>query len=91
MSFLDISKQLSIKWSALDKETKQKYVDKANLDSERYKHDFQEYQQTDDYKEFVTQQEPNKKDLGSPQKENRYKVSHSYLGPASPYLPYFLI
>lgn len=56
ISFADISKKLANEWSQLGQEDKQKYVERAELDKERYSREFQEYQQTDDYKEFIAQQ-----------------------------------
>jgi len=61
MSFADISKKLANEWSQLGQEEKQRYVERAEIDKERYSREFQEYQQTDDYKEFIAQQEAAKK------------------------------
>jgi len=64
MSFADISKKLANEWSQLGQEEKQRYVERADLDKERYSREFQEYQQTDDYKDFIAQQEAAKKTNG---------------------------
>ena len=64
MSFAEISKKLAQEWSQLGQEEKQKYVERAELDKERYSREFQEYQQTDDYKDFMAQQETVKKSNG---------------------------
>ena len=68
MSFADISKKLANEWSQLGQEEKQKYVEKAEIDKGRYSREFQEYQQTDDYKDFIAQQEAAKKTNGSDSK-----------------------
>merc|ERR1712018_1047895 len=57
MSFADISKKLANEWSQLGQEEKQRYTERADLDKERYSREFREYQQTDDYKDFIAQQE----------------------------------
>jgi len=64
MSFADISKKLANEWSQLGQEEKQRYTERADLDKERYSREFQEYQQTDDYKDFIAQQEAAKKSNG---------------------------
>lgn len=64
MSFADISKKLANEWSQLGQEEKQKYVERAEIDKERYSREFQEYQQTDAYKEFMAQQEALKRSNG---------------------------
>lgn len=68
MSFAEISKKLASEWSHLGQEEKQKYAERADLDKERYSQEFLEYQQTDDYKEFVAQQEAAKTANGDPGK-----------------------
>ena len=57
MSFKEISKKLSQKWSQLEQEEKQKYAKIAEFDKERYSREFLEYQQTDNYKKFISKQE----------------------------------
>ena len=64
MSFADISKKLANEWSQLGHEEKQRYVERAEIDKERYSREFQNYQQTNEYKEFVAQQEAAKKANG---------------------------
>ena len=64
MSFADISKKLANEWSQLGQTEKQKYAERAELDKERYGREFLEYQQTDEYKEFIAQQEAAKKANG---------------------------
>ena len=55
--FPEISKKLANEWSQLGQDEKTKYHERAELDKERYNREFQEYQLTDNYKEFVAQQE----------------------------------
>lgn len=57
ISFAEISKKLANEWSQLGQDEKTKYHERAELDKERYNREFQEYQLTDNYKEFVAQQE----------------------------------
>jgi len=64
MSFADISKTLANEWSQLGQIEKQKYAERAELDKERYGREFLDYQQTDEYKEFIAQQEAAKKANG---------------------------
>ena len=63
MSFKEISKKLAYEWSRLGQEEKQKYVERADLDKERYSQEFLEYQQTDKYKEFISQQATAKNEI----------------------------
>ena len=57
MSFADISKKLANEWSQLGQDEKQKYAERAEQDKERYNREFQEYQNTDQYKEYISKQE----------------------------------
>ena len=57
MSFADISKKLANEWSQLGQEDKQKYAERAEQDKERYNREFQDYQNTDQYKEYIATQE----------------------------------
>jgi len=75
MSFADISKKLANEWSQLGQEEKLRYVERADLDKERYSREFQEYQQTDDYKEFIAQQEAAKKANGDAGKTMTFSPS----------------
>merc|ERR1739844_466493 len=64
MSFADISKKLANEWSQLGQDEKQRYHERAEHDKERYSREFQEYQLTDAYKEFIAQQEAAKNSNG---------------------------
>ncbi len=61
ISFADISKKLAVEWSNLDADTKQKYVVRAEQDKERYAKEFAEYQKTDNYKNYMDEQEKKQK------------------------------
>jgi len=64
MSFADISKKLANEWSQLGQDEKQRYHERAERDKERYSREFQEYQLTDAYKDFIAQQEAAKNSNG---------------------------
>ena len=68
MPFKEISKKLAQKWSQLGQEEKKKYAKIAELDKERYSCEFLEYQQTDNYQNFLAQQEAAKNANGDPEK-----------------------
>ena len=54
MPVKEISKKFTPKkWSQLGQEEKQKYAKIAELDKERYRCEFLEYQQTDNYQKFI--------------------------------------
>ena len=59
----EIYKKLASEWSQLGQEERQKYVERANLDKKRYRHEFLEYQKTDNYKEFISQKEAAKNEI----------------------------
>ena len=52
MSFSEISKLLGGEWSKMAQHEKQKYLDEAERDRERYQRELEAYQQTDTYKMF---------------------------------------
>ncbi len=62
ISFAEISKKLATEWSKLDPHLKQKYVERAEQDKERYSREFSEYKRTDGYKKYMEAQERNKKE-----------------------------
>ena len=74
MSFADISKTLANEWSQLSSEEKQKYAERAEHDKERYNREFQEYQLTDAYKEFMAQQGASSK---KPNEDDKSKAPSS--------------
>ena len=57
MLFKEISKKITQKWFQLEQEEKEKYAKIAELDKERYSCEFLEFQQTDNYKKFISKQE----------------------------------
>ena len=59
-SFADITKLLAAEWSALASDQKQKYLDEAERDKEKYLKELQEYQQTEAYQEFQIKQKQRK-------------------------------
>jgi len=61
MSFADISKKLANEWSQLGQEEKQKYAERAEQDKERYSREFLEYQNSDQYKDYIAKQELERK------------------------------
>lgn len=93
MSFADISKKLANEWSQLGQEDKQKYAERAELDKERYSREFQEYQQTDDYKEFIAQQNAAKEANGeaksspTPSKKSKKSKKKDKEGAQTPATP----
>ena len=56
ISFADISKKLAIEWGQVSAKIKQEYVEKAEADKERYNKEFSAYQQTQEYKDFIAEQ-----------------------------------
>ncbi|KAL8595507.1 hypothetical protein ACOMHN_000716 [Nucella lapillus] len=55
LSFTDISKQLGAEWSGLPQHEKQRYLDDAEKDKERYNREMEAYQQTEAYRSFKKQ------------------------------------
>lgn len=59
-SFPDVTKILAIEWSKLSPQEKQKYLDEAEKDRERYSKEMEQYQQTEAYKTFTKKQHEKK-------------------------------
>ena len=55
--FADIMKIMAQEWTQLPAEEKQKYMQAAEQDRQRYQKELQEYQQTEAYKSYVAQQQ----------------------------------
>lgn len=55
--FADIMKIMAQEWTQLPAEEKQKYMQAAEQDRQRYQKELQEYQQTEAYKSYVQQQQ----------------------------------
>ncbi|KAK7096435.1 high mobility group protein 20A-like [Littorina saxatilis] len=68
LSFTEISKQLGAEWSSLPQHEKQRYLDEAEKDKERYNREMEAYQQTDAYRAF-------KKQLTSKSKDNEAEAT----------------
>ncbi|XP_076058313.1 high mobility group protein 20A-like isoform X2 [Oratosquilla oratoria] len=67
-TFHEITKMVANKWASLDPEEKQKFLDAAEADKERYQREMGEYRKTDAYKKFVQKQ---KKEESRPNKKAR--------------------
>lgn len=59
-SFPDVTKLLAIEWSKLSPQEKQKYLDEAEKDRERYTKELEQYQQTEAYRMFTKKQNEKK-------------------------------
>merc|ERR1712212_227889 len=57
ISFADISKKLAVEWGQVNDSLKAEYVKRAEVDKERYNKEFATYQQTQEYKDFIKEQE----------------------------------
>ena len=57
ISFADISKKLAVEWGKVNDSLKAEYVKRAEVDKERYNKEFAAYQQTQEYKDFIKEQE----------------------------------
>ncbi|ESO85095.1 hypothetical protein LOTGIDRAFT_196090 [Lottia gigantea] len=57
LSFSEITKVLGAEWSNLQQREKQRFLDDAEKDKERYQTEMEAYQKTDAYKQFKSQQE----------------------------------
>jgi len=66
LSFAEISKMLGCEWSTLDPMQKQRYLDDADKEKERYLKDLEAYQKTETYKSFLTQIDKKSKDDSHP-------------------------
>lgn len=55
-TFADLTKLLAVEWSKLAAEEKQRYLDEADRDRERYQKELEQYQQTETYKLFLKKQ-----------------------------------
>ncbi|KAL3885390.1 hypothetical protein ACJMK2_025456 [Sinanodonta woodiana] len=63
LSFVEITRILGAEWSKLPQHEKQKYLDDAEKDKERYLKELEAYQRTDAYKSFKMQQDKRIKDI----------------------------
>ncbi|XP_042903065.1 high mobility group protein 20A isoform X2 [Parasteatoda tepidariorum] len=61
-SFSEVTKILACDWSKLGVSEKQKYLEEAEKDKERYMKELEQYQQTEAYKIFKKQQEKKRKE-----------------------------
>ncbi|KXJ09183.1 high mobility group protein 20A [Exaiptasia diaphana] len=61
LPFPDVTKLLGAQWSKMTQDQKQKYLDEAERDKERYVAELERYQQTDTYKAFLKKQEERKR------------------------------
>jgi len=53
MSFGELTKIIAIKWKDLPTEDKQKYINEAELDKERYVKEMADYKKSDSYKQYL--------------------------------------
>ncbi|XP_790476.3 high mobility group protein 20A [Strongylocentrotus purpuratus] len=60
MSFAEITKLLAGQWSKMSAVDKQRFLDEADRDKERYAKELQQYQQTEAFKAFSRKQEERK-------------------------------
>ncbi|PIK46035.1 putative high mobility group protein 20A [Apostichopus japonicus] len=61
MTFAEITRKLGKEWSQLSQSDKQKYLDEAERDKERYAKELDGYQQTEAYRAFAKKQEERKR------------------------------
>lgn len=61
MTFAEITRKLGKEWSQLSHTDKQKYLDEAERDKERYAKELEQYQQTEAYRAFAKKQEERKR------------------------------
>jgi len=61
LSFPEVTKLLGAQWSKLSVEEKQRYLDEAEKDKERYMMELEAYQKTDAYKNFLKKQTERKR------------------------------
>lgn len=57
LTFVELTRMLGAEWTKLPQHEKQKYLDDADRDKERYLREMEAYQKTDTYKMFKQQQE----------------------------------
>lgn len=57
LTFVEITRMMGAEWTKLPQHEKQKYLDDAEKDKERYIREMEAYQKTDTYKMFKQQQE----------------------------------
>lgn len=57
LTFVEITRLLGSEWTKLPQHEKQKYLDEAELDKERYMREMDAYQKTDSFRMFKQQQE----------------------------------
>ncbi|XP_065884998.1 high mobility group protein 20A-like [Dysidea avara] len=58
MTFLDITKELGQQWTQLEEEERRHFYAEAEKDRERYIKEFQEYQRSEAYREFMKSKYP---------------------------------
>lgn len=61
LNFPDVTKLLGAQWSKLSVEEKQRYLDEAEKDKERYMVELEAYQKTDAYRNFLKKQAERKR------------------------------
>lgn len=61
LNFSDLTKMLGSEWSKMSQHEKQRYLDEADRDKERYLKELEEYHQTEAYKMFKKLQEKKQK------------------------------
>lgn len=61
LNFPEVTKLLGAQWSKLSTEEKQRYLDEAEKDKERYMMELEAYQKTDAYKNFLKKQAERKR------------------------------
>ncbi|CAL4104228.1 unnamed protein product, partial [Meganyctiphanes norvegica] len=70
--FHEITKMVAQSWSQLGAEEKQKYLNAAEVEKERFQRELEEYQKTDAYKKFIQNQ--NQEEVKQPKKAKKEKV-----------------
>ncbi|XP_052240582.1 high mobility group protein 20A-like isoform X1 [Dreissena polymorpha] len=57
LTFIELTRMMGSEWSKLPQHEKQKYLDAAEVDKDRYNREMEAYQKTESYKQFRQQQE----------------------------------
>ncbi|XP_016331372.1 high mobility group protein 20A-like [Sinocyclocheilus anshuiensis] len=88
MPFPEITRMLGNEWSKLPPEEKQRYLDEADKDKERYMRELEQYQKTEAYKHFsrkVQEKQKGKRHRGDAGRqvpgESLHEVKHRHRGP----------
>ena len=93
MGFGELTKIIALKWKDLSTDEKQKFINQADLDKERYVKEMGEYKKSDSYKNYVKEASQakmarNEEALGTPASHHNHNQHSSMNGSAANHLDF---